>query len=204
MRGFKKMAVSLAASAAMVGGLALATPATASAEPVGEYKKPGLAVEQGDFGGGKNIEVTITNPNPASFVLDGTACTPYLMDGQLALEAIVAFDNKNFGELLKVVTSNGSRIGSPAINSVGTGATKSTAWQVEDGVYILVGVCGGAANVLNPAGVGVAVQPVIVPSGIGSLASGSAFGSLILESGGAIASVLPLLLSLGSAGGALS
>lgn len=196
LRGFKRIAVSLAASAAMIGGLALTAPATASAA-VGDYEKPGLQVEQGEFNG-KNVQVTVTNPNPASFFVDGTSCSATLLDGEKALKALVAFNAGDIVGLVGILATPGLKVTPLATNSIGNNAKATATWKVEDGVYVLVGTCGGLGTVLNPAGLGVAVQPVIVPNGIGSVAPGLAFGSLLLESGDAITSVLPLLTGSGA------
>lgn len=194
VRGIRKMAVGLAASAAMVGGLALAAPATASAAT--GYEKPVLKVEQGDFNG-KNLQVTITNTNDWGILDPAPACTPTLLSGEAGLKALVAFNSGDLAALFQVVTDNNAYLGLPAVNSVlsGNGNSASTDFQVSDGVYVLVGVCGGTGTLAGD--MGVAIQPVIVPSGFGSIAPGLAFGSLLLESGDAIADILPLLLGAG-------
>ncbi|WP_024795684.1 hypothetical protein [Tomitella biformata] len=201
LRGVKRIAISLAASAAMVGGLALTAPATASAAP--GYEKPVLTVEQGDFGG-KNVQVTITNPNDWGILDPAPICTPTLLSGEAALKALVAVDSGDILGVIDVVTANNAFLGLPAINNLvdGNDNSKSTAFQVDDGVYVLVGICGGTGTLLGDSGV--AIAPVIVPSGFGSIAPGLAFGSLLLESGDALTSVLPLLLGAGGLVGGLS
>lgn len=196
LRGAKRVLVGLAASVAMVGGLALTAPATASAAE--GYEKPGLTVKQGDFGGGKNVEVTITNPNKHGFLDLAPACTPTLLSGEAGLKALVAFNSGDILGLVDVVLANNAFVGLPAINSVlsGNDNSASTKFKVDEGVYVLVGLCGGSGTLFG--NTGVSIKPVIVPDGIGSLSPAFAFGSLLLESGDAIMSVLPLLL--GAAG----
>lgn len=199
LRGFKRIAVSLAAASAMVGGLALTAPATASAAT--GYEKPVLQVEQGDYSG-KNVKVTITNPNKWGFLDPAPACTPTLLSGEAGLKALVAYNNSDYAGLVSVIAANNSFVGFPAVNSgfSGNDNSVSTNWNVPNGVYVLAGVCGGTGTLAGD--VGVAITPVIVPDGIGSISPALAFSSLMLESGDTIASVLPLLAGLGSAGGA--
>lgn len=191
LRGIKRMVVGSAASIAMVGGLALTAPATASAAP--DYAGPGMTAEQGDFGG-KNVQVKITNPNVVSGWTDTTACTPALLEGEAAVRALLAYEADDYGELLKIITSKDVRTGNLAVNSpLGRGPNSATTdWEVADGVYLLAGFCTGIAN---PSGVGFTLQPMIVPSGIGSISPALAFGSVMLESGDELGGLLPKLLA---------
>lgn len=205
----KKVGVGLVAAAAVAGGSALAVPGIVSAGPevstnaVGDFDPPGLTLTQGDYDGG-NVQFTITNPNAAGFIVDSTICTPALLDGAAAIKGLVAYQTGDWGGLVDMVLNdgNGVRVGTPAVNVVGNNASETTTMQVDNGVYLLVGVCGGGATVVNPSGVGVAMQPVIVPNGIGSIEPAMDFGSLLLENGDALSALSSdgLLLGLLGAG----
>lgn len=192
LRNFKRMVVGSAASVALVGGLALTAPAMASAAPA-DYEGPGMTAEQGDFGG-KNVQVTITNPNVVSGWTDTTACTPALLEGEAAIRALLAFEADDYVELLKIITSKDVRTGTVAINSPLSKGPNSatTTWDVADGVYLLAGFCTGLKN---PSGVGYTLQPLITPSGIGSIAPGLAFGSMVLQNGDELGGLLPKLIA---------
>lgn len=153
----KKVGVGLVAAAAVAGGSALAVPGIASAGPevstnaVGDFDPPGLTLTQGDYDGG-NVQFTITNPNAAGFIVDSTICTPALLDGAAAIKGLVAYQTGDWGGLVDMVLNdgNGVRVGTPAVNVVGNNASETTTMQVDNGVYLLVGVCGGGATVVNP------------------------------------------------------
>lgn len=198
----KKVAAGLAASTAMVAGLALAGTGTAAAAD--RYEGPELKVEQGDFDG-KNVELTLTNPNEAGGLFSESSCTSALLDGAQGLEAFVAFNNEDFGKLVEIMLSPGLRLGPAASNSLlhpGPNSDSKTL-TVDDGVYVYVGTCGGIKS-LEPGNVGVSILPVIVPAGIGSLEPVLDFGSVALEAGVDIASLLPLIGSVGGAAGSAS
>ncbi|WP_137723891.1 hypothetical protein [Prescottella subtropica] len=200
LRKTKKVAASVVASAAMVAGLAVAGTGTAAAAD--SYKGPELKVEQGDFDG-KNVELTLTNPNVWDSIGDGSSCTSALLDGAQGLEAFVAYNNKDFGKLIDIMLSPGLRLGPAASNGItshGPNSDTKTV-KVDNGVYIYLGTCGGIKS-LEPGNVGVSLKPVIVPSGIGSIEPGLAFGSTVLESGADLAALLPLLGSLAGGAGA--
>lgn len=199
VRRMKKVAGGVVASAAMVVGLAAAGSGTASAAD--RYDGPTLEVEQGDFSG-KNLELTLTNPRKAEGLFAGSACTSALLDGAQGLEAFVAYNEKDYAELISIMASPGLRIGPAAGNSLldpGPNSDSKTL-QVNDGVYVYLGTCGGWNTVLDPSNVGVSMQLVIVPDGVGSLSPALAFGSTALEAGADLASLLPLLGSVGGAG----
>lgn len=198
----KKVAAGLAASTAMAAGLAVAGTGTAAAAD--KYEGPELEVEQGDFDG-ENIELTLTNPNEADGLLSESSCTSALLDGAQGLEAFVAFNNKDFGKLVEIMASPGLRLGPAASNNLidpGPNSDSKTL-AVDDGVYVYVGTCGGIKS-LEPGNVGVSLLPVIVPAGVGSLEPVLDFGSVALEAGVDIASLLPLLGSVGGAADAAS
>ncbi|WP_024795685.1 hypothetical protein [Tomitella biformata] len=191
--GIKRAATGIAASIAMVGGLALAAPTTAAAAP--SYEGPGMTAEQGDFGG-KNVQVKVTNPNIVSGYLDATACSPVLLEGEAAIRALLAFEADDYGELFKIITSKDVRTGNLAINYfLKKGPNSSTTdWDVADGVYLLAGLCVGGNTLSDPSGAGFTLQPLIVPSGIGSISPALAFGSVVLESGDELGGLLPKLI----------
>ncbi|MCA1005129.1 hypothetical protein LCL87_05350 [Rhodococcus hoagii] len=195
----KKVAGGVVASAAMVLGLAAAGTGTAAAAD--RYDGPTLEAEQGDFNG-KNLELTLTNPKKAEGAFSETTCTSALLDGQQGLDAFIAYNAKDYAELISIITSPGLRIGPAASNNLlfpGPNSDSKT-FQVNDGVYIYLGTCGGWNSVLDPSNVGVSMQLVIVPDGIGSLSPALTFGSTALEAGVDLASLLPMLGSLAGAG----
>lgn len=177
----------VAASAMLAGGAAVATAGTAAAAD--GYEGPELSTEQGDVDGG-NLTLELTNPNVYGGFLQGSACTSALLDGEKGLNALVAYNAGDYAELLSILTSPGVTLGPAASNTFadhGPNSASKTV-DVDDGVYIYVGTCGGLESI-NPENIGVSVQPVIVPGGLGSLAPASAFGSLLLESGDAISAL---------------
>ena len=193
----KKIAGGAVAAAAMVVGLAGTGTGTAAAAD--RYDGPTLEVEQGDFGG-KNLELTLTNPRKAQGLFTGSTCTSALLDGAQGLEAFVAYNAKDYAKLVSIMASPGLRVGPAAGNSLldpGPNSNSKTV-QVNDGVYIYLGICGGWNSVLDPGNVGVSMQPVIVPDGVGSLSPAMAFGSTALAAGADLASLLPLVGSSGS------
>lgn len=192
MRRTKRMAAVCAASALMATGAALAAPGTAAAAD--RYDGPTLTAEQGDFGG-KNVTLTLTNPNASDGLLSVSACTSALLDGTQALEAFVAYNAKDYGALIEIVTAPGVTVGPTAANSVVSPGpnSASTTTQKADGVYLFLGTCGGLDTALNPDNVGISLVPVIVPAGIGGLVPLMNFGSTALEAGVGSADLLPLL-----------
>lgn len=199
VRRMKKVAGGLVASAAMVVGFAAAGTGTAAAAD--RYDGPTLEAEQGDFNG-KNLELRLTNPKKAEGAFSETTCTSALLDGQQGLDAFIAYNAKDYAELISIITSPGLRIGPAASNNLlfpGPNSDSKT-FQVNDGVYIYLGTCGGWNSVLDPSNVGVSMQLVIVPDGIGSLSPALTFGSTALEAGVDLASLLPMLGSLAGAG----
>lgn len=196
VRMTKKVAAGLVASTAMAVGLVLGGAGTAAAAET--YDGPTLKVDQGDFGG-KNLELTLTNPKKAEGLLSGSTCTSALLDGAQGLEAFVAYSNNDFGKLVEIMTSPGLKFGPTATNTyvISPGPnTEAKALDVADGVYIYLGTCGGLDTALDPTNIGVSVLPVIVPSGFGSVSPALDFGSTVLEAGDDLASLLPLLVGL--------
>lgn len=193
LRKKREIAVALGASAAMAMGIALAAAGTAAAAD--RYEGPTLKVEQGDFGGGKNVELTLTNPTKAAGAFSETTCTSALLDGQQGLEAFVAYNTQDYGKLVSILASPGLHLGPAASNNLlspGPNTAGKTV-QVGNGVYFYLGTCGGWNTALDPTTIGVSVLPVIVPSGVGSVESVVDFGSTALEAGAGIADLLPLL-----------
>lgn len=199
LRRTKRVAAGLVASTAMVAGLALAGAGTASAAD--RYDGPTLKAEQGDVGG-KNLELTLTNPKKAVGVFGESTCTSALLDGAKGLEAFVAYNAKDYAKLIEIMLSPGLRLGPSASNSLlfpGPN-TSSKTLQVDTGVYIYLGTCGGWNSVLDPTNVGVSMMPVIVPDGLGSVSPVLSFGSTVLEAGVGSASLLPILGSSSGSG----
>ncbi|GAB2635943.1 hypothetical protein ABI214_17310 [Prescottella soli] len=201
LRKAKRVAAGLIASTTMVVGLALTGTGTAAAAD--RYDGPTLNAEQGGFGG-KNLELTLTNPKKAVGLLGESTCTSALLDGAKGLEAFVAYNAKDYAKLIQIMLSPGLRLGPSASNSLlfpGPN-TGSKTFQVDNGVYIYLGACGGWNSVLDPSNVGVSMMPVIVPGGLGSVSPVLSFGSTALEAGVGSASLLPLLgSSTGSGSG---
>lgn len=150
LRKVKKMAVGLAATAGMVGGLALSAPATASAAPL---DAPTVDVTQD----GNNVTVKMTPPALGS-------C------GVAAIELGKAVEVLN--DPIKITDGGPGIVTFPNVTSVVGAQFQSTQTKlVSDGVYVVVGSCLGDPT----------IQPIIVPTGFGSLQSGVDFGSTVLE-----------------------
>ncbi len=182
LRSIKRIAVGMAASAALVVGLTVTGTGTAVAAD--RYDGPTLKAEQGDFAG-KNVKLTLTNPKVATGAFSETTCTSALLDGQQGLEAFIAYNAGDYAKLVAIMLSPNLRIGPSASNNLifpGPNSDTKT-FQVGDGVYIYLGTCGGWGSVLDPTNVGVSMLPVIVPDGIGSVSSVLNFGSAALQAG---------------------
>ncbi len=107
-----------------------------------------------------------------------TTCTSALLDGQQGLDAFIAFNAKDYGKLISIMTSPNLHLGPAASNNLispGPNSNSKTV-QVAEGVYIYLGTCGGWNSVLDPSNVGVSMQVLIVPDGIGSLSPALTFG----------------------------
>lgn len=196
-RNFRRVAVVVAASMALVAGAAVVTPGEAAAAT--RYAAPTLKAEQGTFAGDKNVKLTITNTNVSSGLFAESTCSSSLLHGTEALQAFVAFNNKDYINLLKIIANSNSKVGPVVSNNLISPGPNSASREVNaaDGVYIYLGTCGGIKS-LEPGNVGVALLPVIVPSGVGSIGSVLDFGSAAMDSGMAMGDVLSLLSILGS------
>lgn len=172
----KRIAGGAAITAATSAALALAMPATAAAAAA---TAPGLsaAVSGGD------VTFTLTDPNTGVF--DG--CAAGLVDAGRAVEisALLA-DITNPANFLQILNS-GVITGSPAITTVLDRTATVTVSDLPNGVYAVVGACAGITK-----DAATAIEPVIVPSGIGSVSGVLDLGSTVLENPEAI----PVLLSL--------
>ncbi|GAA2385730.1 MULTISPECIES: hypothetical protein [Gordonia] len=193
LRNLRTLVLTAAVALTAVAGVTVATPGEAAAAD--RYQGPTLKSEQGSFDG-KNVRLTLTNPNPATGL--GSSCTSLLLDGTQALQAFVAFNAGDYLTIIKIMATSGSRLGPAASNNlISPGPnSNSTDVKVGDGVYLFLGTCGGLGTLLDPTDVGVTVRPVIVPSGIGSIGSVLDFGSLAMQSGvgsSDFASILSLL-----------
>ncbi|AUH67804.1 MULTISPECIES: hypothetical protein [Gordonia] len=193
LRNLRTLVLTAAVALTAVAGVTVATPGEAAAAD--RYQGPTLKSEQGSFNG-KNVRLTLTNPNPATVL--GSSCTSALLDGTQALQAFVAFNAGDYGTIVKIMLNSGLRFGPAASNNlISPGPnSNSTDVKVGDGVYLFLGTCGGLGTLLDPTDVGVTVRPVIVPSGIGSIGSVLDFGSLAMQSGvgsSDFASILSLL-----------
>lgn len=187
--GTKRFAV----IAAMAGVVAIAAPTLASAAP--STQAPEMTVEQGDFAG-KNVQVTTTNPNgPVS------ACVPLLVSGDTALKALAAYSAGDTNALVGALSAPDSvRVGEFAVDA----GPSVTSWQVEDGVHLLVGACKtlDASDTSDGAEIdyttllgdaAITMEPLILPSGIGSLSPVLAFGSAAIMVPGALDAIMELL-----------
>lgn len=203
--GIKRMAAGVAAASTLAVGASVIAPAMASAAPDGvevtqaaaRYKGPKLSVSQSG-GSGEGIELKLTNPNGAGGLFSESSCTSYLMDGEVGMQALIAYANEDYAELIKLmVVGNSSKLGPAASNDlVRPGPNSNTRpVKVDDGVYIYLGTCGGINTALNPTNVGVSMIPVIVPSGIGSVEPALNFGSLAGQSLPALIKILPELMT---------
>jgi len=188
---FKTAAVGVAATAAAAMGGVLTAPAAAAAPGVAP---PGLTVEQGQFEGG-NVQVTTHNPNDPV-----TACAPVRVAGETALNALVDYANDDTAALVEDLSNGDVAVGELAYdysNIPWVGKKKDpsvTTWQVDDGVYLVAGVCkqlgwhdigaiigGDYKKLLDPQTTAFTMEPLIVPDGIGSIAPAAEFGGLLLQ-----------------------
>lgn len=199
-------AATLKAATLGVAGTALAavagmlTAPAAAADP--GIAPPGLTVEQGAFDGG-NVRVTTHNPNGPV-----TACAPVRVAGETALHALIDYADGDTGALVDDLANGDVAVGDLAydysnIPLVGDKKDPAvTTWQVDDGVYLIAGVCkelgwqdigaiigGDFKKLLDPQTTAFTMEPLIVPGGIGSLAPAAEFGSLALQTPGALAAV---------------
>ncbi|WFN92503.1 hypothetical protein [Gordonia sihwensis] len=194
LRNLRTLVLTAAVALTAVAGVTVATPGEAAAAD--RYQGPTLKSEQGSFNG-KNVRLTLTNPNVTEHLLGESSCTSALLDGTQALQAFVAFNAGDYGTIVKIMLNPGLRFGPAASNNlISPGPnSNSTDVKVGDGVYLFLGTCGGIKS-LEPGNIGVTVRPVIVPSGIGSIGSVLDFGSLAMQSGvgsSDFASILSLL-----------
>ena len=163
LRVVKRIAVSVTASAAMVGGLALAAPTAASAATA----SPTMEVSQD----GNDVTVKLTRPGLApcgAAAIELGRAVEVLADPSRILEG---------GQGITVITGTG-----PFVVNPNTG-TKT----LPDGVYVIAAACTDVISFSDPV-----VQPIIVPTGIGSLSSALNFGSTVLENPEAIGNLLAL------------
>ncbi|EGD55046.1 hypothetical protein [Gordonia neofelifaecis] len=197
LRTFRRFLIVAVATMGLVAGLTLVSPGQAAAAT--RYDGPTLKAEQGDFAG-KNLRLTLTDPNVPTGVLGGSSCTSILMNGTEALQAFVAFNAQNYLELLRIIAASHSPLGPAASNSLlspGTNSNTKTV-TVPDGVYLYFGTCGGLNTALDPSNIGVTMRPVIVPDGVGSISPVIDFGSLAMQSGAGIADILAIFSLLGN------
>ena len=162
LRGVKRIAVSVTASAAMVGGLALAAPASASAAPA----SPTQAVAQD----GNSVTVTLTPPGGLA------PCGTAAIELGRAVEVLA--------DPIKIIRGGQGITGITATLPFGAAATGTR--TLPDGVYVVASAC-ALLDVSDPV-----VQPIIVPTGIGSLTSAVNFGSTVIENPEAIGNLLAL------------
>lgn len=202
----RKAGVGLVAAAALAGGTAVAGAGVAAADP------PDVSVSQEANDGQTDVTVETEDGN------DGVSvCVPVLVDGATGLNILVDYNNDDYAGIVdELASGDGVRFGEaashnnveiPIIGDVGLPNPSETTWEdVDNGVYVLVGVCanpglndipdivsdlldGNPGALLSTVTDDITVQPVIVPDGIGSLAPASAFGSLLLESGDALSAL---------------
>lgn len=197
IRGFKRILAGAAAASALAMGAGVLAPAVVSAAPEGvnvtqaaaRYKGPKLGMSQGDFGGGRNMNFTIDNPNGGA-----SSCSSVVLDGELGMKALIAYADEDYVELVRIaLLENGTRLG-PATAWPFTESGKR-ALKLDDGVYVYLGTCGGLDTAINPTSVGVSLAPVIVPSGIGSVEPALNYGSLAGQSLPALIKILPELMT---------
>lgn len=185
-------ALGVAATAAAAFGTVLTAPAAAAADP--GVAPPELTVEQGEFEGG-NVQVTTHNPNDPV-----TACAPVRVAGETALNALIDYANDDTDALVDDLANGDVAVGELAYdysNIPWVGKKKDpsvTTWEVDDGVYLVAGVCkelgvqdigaiisGDYTKLLDPQTTAFTMQPLIVPDGIGSIAPAAEFGELVLQ-----------------------
>ncbi len=187
VRGFKRVAASVAAASALALGAGVLAPGVAMADEgddpevtAGEgLENPILDVEQDGY----DVTVTITNPNGASWLVDGSACAPVLISGPGLVESGLMLMQNDYLGLAEKALAGGSdfKVGAPALTAVGgKSATATTKWEnLDPNVYALAGICTDASTLLGDFdSVSFDVEPVIVPGGIGDLGSLEAVSGL--------------------------
>lgn len=180
VRGFKRVAAGVAAASALALGAGVLAPGVAmAAEGDDGLENPVLEVEQD----GSDVVVTITNPNGASWLVDGSTCTPVLISGPGLVETGLMLMQNDYLGLAKKALAGGSdfKVGTPATTLVGKdAASATTTWKnLDANVYALAGICTDISSLLGDfSTVSFAVEPVIVPGGIGDLGSLEAVSGL--------------------------
>src|SRR5699024_5974857 len=104
-------------------------------------ENPILDVEQDGY----DVTVTITNPNGAAWLVDGSTCTPVLISGPGLVESgLMLMQNDYLGLAEKALTEGPDfKVGTPATTLVGKDAvSKTTTWEgLGANVYALAGIC---------------------------------------------------------------
>lgn len=184
VRGFKRVAAGMAAASALALGVGMVAPGIAAADPVVQaaddgLENPILEVEQDGY----DVDVAITNPNGAGWLVDGSTCTPVLISGSGLVESGMLLLQNDYLGLAKKALAGGSdfKIGTPATTLIGGQAVSAdTHWaNLEPNVYALVGICTDISTLVGDfESVSLAIEPVIVPGGIGDFGSLEALGGL--------------------------
>ncbi|MDG3010289.1 hypothetical protein G4X40_09000 [Rhodococcus sp. D2-41] len=179
-----KVAAGVAASAAVVGTMALAAPATASAATT--TQAPVITTQLS----GNNVSFTLQDNN--SGVLEG--CAAAVVDAKDAVKISGALANITDPTNFITVLNSGVIKGTPAATTILNRTATGSAGNLPNGVYVVVGACGGVGEKTATA-----MKPVIIPSGAGSVTSVLDLGSTVLQNPDSI----PVFLGLLSGGGLL-
>lgn len=169
LRGAKRIVLSVAASTAMIGGLALAAPALASAAPA----SPTMVVSQDNPAWRNLVVVELTGPPGATC---GAAAVELGRVVEVLADPIRIVEG---GE--GAIRMTGMVDGSP--NPVRGGT------MIDNGAYLVVGICGSVDQGFSDP----VIQPIIVPAGTGSVESMVGFGSAVIENPDALAILVRVL-----------
>lgn len=152
-RGMKKIVVGLAASATMVGGLALAAPAMASAAP----PPPWTGVSQN----GNNVTVDMHGPG-------NTPCAATAIELTKAAEVVA--DPQQI--------MNGGAGVTPIVGTAPWPANNPNSGTVTlpSGIYVIAASCADLGGISRPT-----LQPILVPNGIEGVVALLDYGNNLLQ-----------------------
>ncbi|MGW4481001.1 hypothetical protein [Rhodococcus triatomae] len=184
----KRFARGTVVAAAAVGALALSLPATASAATA---NAPQLTADLS----GSDLTMTLRDTNNG--LLDG--CAGGLVDAGRAVEISDKLANLTSLSTLIDVLRSGVIKGTPLITTALGRTAQETVYDLPTGVYAVVAACAGVGK-----DTAIAIEPVIAPSGVGSVTGVVDLGSTVLENPDSIPFFLALLGGDAALGGSSS
>jgi hypothetical protein len=184
----KRFARGAVVAAAAAGAVALSLPATASAATA---QAPQLTANLS----GSDLTMSLTDPNTG--LLDG--CAGGLVDAGRAVEISDRLANlSKISDVIDVLRS-GVIKGTPLITTALDRTAQQSVYDLPTGVYAVVAACAGIGK-----DTAIAVEPVIAPSGVGSVAGVFDLGSTVIENPDSIPFFLALLGGDAALGGSSS